>query len=152
MKSRLTAFVTIVALALSGISATPVEARSKKSNDTIKLLLGAAAVALLLSQTNQAQATRITPRPDPSYDDDWDGTGFVRPSRTRRIPAECVIGVALNGRYRDVVSARCVSNFGLSGRLPEECAFDIRTRSGRRTVYGPQCLRDYGYRIGQARY
>lgn len=162
MKSRLTAFVTIVALALAGISGTQAEARSKKSNTTIALLLGAVAAAVLLNQANQGRATQITPRPDPRYPDraynnwddgynDWDD-GYAQSGRAKRIPAECVMDVTVNGRNREVISARCVTELGLSRRLPAECAFNIRTRAGTRTVYGPQCLRDYGYRVEQARY
>ena len=160
MKSRLTAFVTIVALALVGVSGTQAEARSKKSNTTIALLLGAVAAAVLLNQANQGRATQITPRPDPRYpdrayndwdDNDWDD-GYTQSGRAKQIPAECVMDVTVNGRNREVISARCVTKLGLSRRLPADCAFDIRTRAGTRTVYGPQCLRDYGYRVEQARY
>lgn len=155
MKSRLITFVTIVALALAGVSGTQAEARSKKSNTTIALLLGAVAAAVLLNQANQGRATQITPRLDPRYPDraynDWDDD-YTQSGYARRIPAECLMEVTVNGRNREVISARCVTQLGLSRRLPAECAFNIRTRAGTRTVYGPQCLRDYGYRVEQARY
>ncbi len=152
MKRQLTAFVTIVALALAGAAGTPAEARDKNSDDVIKLLLGAAAVGLLLNQLNKGKPAKAMPRRGMTYQDDWDGAGYGQNSRRAQVPAECVLVVTVNGSNREVVSARCMKEFGLSRYLPEECAFGIRTGAGLRTVYGPQCLRDNGYRIEQARY
>lgn len=146
MKRQMIAFATAAALALSGIAA-PAEAKSKK-NDVIKLLLGAAAIGLVLNQLNQGKAQAVTPRPDP---DDWDNNHSY-PAVERSVPAECVMDVTVNGRLREVVSSRCLREFGVASRLPAECAFDIRTSAGTRTVYGPQCLRDYGYVVQRARY
>lgn len=144
MKRQLIAFATATALALSGLAA-PAEAKSKK-NDVIKLLLGAAAVGLILNQMNQGKAQAVTPQP---YPNDWNNR---YPAVGRSVPAECVMDVTVNGRLREVVSSRCLREFGVASQLPADCAFDIRTNAGTRTVYGPQCLRDYGYRIEQARY
>lgn len=146
MKRPLIAFATAAALVLSGFTA-PAEARSK-NNDMIKLLLGAAAVGLILNQMNQGKAQPVVPRPEPN---DWDDD-YQYPSAARKIPSECVMDVTVNGRLREVVSSRCLREFDVARNLPAKCAFDIRTNAGTRTVYGPQCLRDYGYRIEQARY
>ena len=43
MKRQITAFVTCIALALSGVAATPVDAKSKKNN-VVPLILGSAAL------------------------------------------------------------------------------------------------------------
>ena len=149
MKRQMIAFAAATAVALSGLAA-PAEAKNKK-NDMVKLLLGAAAVGLLLNQMNQGTAQAVTPRPQP---DDWTNgnNGYPYPAVARSVPAECVMDVTVNGRLREVVSSRCLREFGVASQLPAECAFDIRTNAGTRTVYGPQCLRDYGYRIEQARY
>ncbi|MCX8509210.1 MAG: hypothetical protein ORN49_10095 [Rhodobacteraceae bacterium] len=149
MSRQLIALTTAAALALSGFAAAPVEAKGK---DAIKLLLGAAAVGLLLNQMNQGQA-RATPLPSPNrWGNDDSEDDYRYPSATRSIPAECVMDVTVNGRLREVVSERCTREFGLARNLPEECAFDVRTNAGTRSVYGQQCLRDYGYRIEAARY
>ena len=79
----------------------------------------------------------------------------AREARRRHVsrqPDGNACGLHLDGRLREVVSARCMREFGLSRGLPSECAFDIRTSVGRRTVYGPQCLSDYGYRVASIRY
>lgn len=149
MKRQMIAFAAATAVALSGLAA-PAEAKNKK-NDMVKLLLGAAAVGLLLNQMNQGKAQAVTPLPGPQ---DWTSgdDGYPYPAVARSVPAECVMDVTVNGRLREVVSSRCLREFGIASQLPAECAFDIRTNAGTRTVYGPQCLRDYGYRIEQARY
>ncbi len=141
MKRQMIAFVAASALALSGMS-VPAEAKNK---DALKLIVGAAAVALLLQQMNKAEARPVTRNPPP---DDY----YPAPTQGRAIPSECLMDVTVNGRLREVVSSRCLREFGLAGSIPAECSFDIRTSAGKRTVYGPQCLRDYGYRIERARY
>lgn len=147
MKRQMIAFATATALVLSGFAA-PAEARNKK-NDMVKLLLGAAAVGLLLNQMNQGKA-QATPLPGNGWANG--NNGYPYPAVARTVPAECVMDVTVNGRLREVVSSRCVREFGVASQLPAECAFDIRTSAGTRTVYGPQCLRDYGYRVETARY
>lgn len=124
MKRQLIAFATATALALSGFAA-PAEARNKK-NDMIKLLLGAAAVGLILNQMNQGKAEAVTPRPKP---DDWNNR-YPYPAVGRSVPAECVMDVTVNGRLREVVSSRCLREFGVARQLPADCAFDIRTSAG----------------------
>lgn len=154
MKRQLTAIVAATAIALSGMAA-PVEAKNNK--DALKLILGAAAIGLLLNQMNKGAGAQplfnpnpnpnSNPYPQPDWEDDYQPT-----SARGTIPGECLMDVTVNNRLREVVSKRCLSEFGVSSRLPADCAFDIRTSVGNRTVYGPQCLRDYGYRIEQARY
>jgi len=152
MKRQMIAALSATALVLSGFVAQPASAKGK--NDVLKLLLGAAAVGLLLNQMNgnQADANPLygqIPRPDPGLDD-WDRGDGV--SQGRIVPAECLMDVQTNGQLRQVVSGRCMTAFGISGRMPEACGFEIRTNAGRRMVYGRQCLRDYGYRFENARY
>ena len=146
MKRQLIAFAAAAALALSGMVA-PTTARAD-DKDALKLILGAAAIGLLLNQMNKNKhKTGVNRNPQPDWDNDYEPTDY-----RGSIPGECVMDVTVNNRLREVVSQRCLREFGLAGRLPAECAFDIRTSVGNRTVYGPQCLRDSGYRIEQARY
>lgn len=147
MKRHLIAATAALSLALSGLS-MPAMAKEKK-DDLIKLLLGAAAVGLILNQANGGKLFAPT-RNRTVYDDDEVPPFSRQPERL--IPGECAFEVNVNGRLREVVSERCTREFGLSGRLPAECAFDVRTSSGTRRVYGPQCLSDYGYRVASIRY
>lgn len=133
MKRQLTAMVTAFALVFTSVVATPIKARSNE-DDLLKLLLGAAAVAIIIHELND-------PKPVPhSY-------------RGRKvIPDECLMDVRVNGRRMEVVSGRCVRRAGISRPLPSDCAFDIRTDHGRRTVYGQKCLRSHGWRIQRVAY
>lgn len=147
MKRYLIAAVAALSLALAG--AAPAEAKDKKNNDVLKLLLGAAAVGLVLNQMNGGKLFAPS-RNRTSYDNDYVPPRLGKPERL--IPGECATDVTINGRLREVISDRCVREFGLSDRLPAQCAFDIRTSAGTRRVYGPQCLSDYGYRVATIRY
>ncbi|MEZ5886171.1 MAG: hypothetical protein R3D56_04740 [Paracoccaceae bacterium] len=150
MKRQMISLAAAAALALSGMAA-PVEA--KDNNDVLKLLLGAAAIGILLNQANKGRAAPVTRYSYPYTGNGWNyGDDDWKRKKTKFIPAVCVMDVTVGGRLREVVSARCLKEFGLARKVPAKCSFDIRTSVGSRTVYGPQCLRDNGYRIEQARY
>jgi hypothetical protein len=157
MKRILTAVIAALSLALSSLAVTPALARDRDNDDAAKVILGIAALGLLLNQSNQNRVHDSQNRgffryDDNGYDDDDYDRHHNRYGRQRLVPAECLFDVRIDGRYREVLSGRCLGQFGFSRRLPDECAFDIRYRGGYRTVYGPRCLRDYGYRIGSSRY
>lgn len=157
MKRQVIACATALSLVVTSMSGTAVEARNKKNN-LIPLLLGAAALGIILNQQSGANPLNLAPAQRPSYDEDedddgWDNQRHVsRDTRRQLIPAECLTDVTVGGRNRQVVSARCMSEFTYARSLPEDCAFDVRSYSGVRTVYGQQCLREYGYEIERARY
>jgi hypothetical protein len=145
MKNRIIAAVTAIALTLSSAAATPAMAQDR-GNDALKVLLGAAAIGLLLNQVNKnkqddkKQVTRNTHythwQPNRNYGQD-----------KRRIPPQCVFSV----RGHDVVSARCLEEFRAARNMPSSCAFVINTSWGRRTVYGSRCLRDRGFIVAGRR-
>lgn len=162
MKSRLIAAVTAAAVALGGLAATPAHAE-KRNNDALKIILGAAAVGLIVNELNKSNRNSRSDRAqvyvppfgnDDGYYRQQDGyrdwrydDNRYRNSRSQRIPSECIYDVRTSDGRRDVVSASCMREFGLSRSLPQECAFQIRTNGGRSTVYGPNCLSRYGWRI-----
>ncbi|MGB7271551.1 MAG: hypothetical protein WBC90_18750 [Albidovulum sp.] len=165
MKRQITAFVTALALAITSLPATQVEARDKKSDDTLGIIIGVGALALLLSQANKNKNQQFTGNSGRGYhqgyyDDDWQNRGPQKKQKHRRknmnrgkvIPAKCVREVSVNGRWRDVVSARCVNRVGYVHRLPQDCSFRARTGNGPQQVYGTRCLRGYGFRIGSSGY
>lgn len=160
MKSRLIAATTAAALALGSITATPAVALDRSERTALTLLLGAAAVGLLLSNNKRKDDRRVTRGTgyDPYYydngyydnryrrgDDDRDNRRF------RTIPAQCERAVRSYDGRQDVVSARCLRDAGFRRDLPERCAFDLRDGGRRTTVYGSRCLRQEGFRIGQNR-
>ena len=146
MKKQMIAAVTAIALALTSAAATPAMAQSRE-NDALKVLLGAAAIGLLLSQANKdkrskekAKVTRHKPY------DDWKPRK-KKVHHKKYIPAQCVFSV----RGHQVVSARCLQEYGIARNVPSRCAFVINTSWGQRTVYGSRCLKDRGYRLARYR-
>jgi len=139
MKSRIVAAVAVAALALGSITATPAAALGKNERDALKFALGAVALGLIIKEIDDNKKKKK-------------GKHRYGAHGGKVIPEACVYDIRTRDGLREVVSARCVAEFGVSGRLPEACAFDIRTDGGHRTVYGPRCLREYGYRVGDARY
>ncbi|MGB3148114.1 MAG: hypothetical protein WBA91_10215 [Paracoccaceae bacterium] len=149
MKRQFTAFVTAAALAMATVTAQPVLAKDQTAQDISKVLLGAAIIGLILNESKKNNRSTTTSR---ARAVDWDDGYSKKRIRARTVPAECLMDVRINNRLREVVSSRCMREFGLSRGLPSVCAFDIRTSVGPRTVYGPKCLRDKGYRIADSRY
>ncbi len=145
MKKQMIAAVTAIALTITSAAATPATAQDN-GNDALKVLLGAAAIGLLISQANKnkrdddkARVTRNS-RHDHRH-------GKNSQNNNRRIPAQCVFSV----RGHEVVSARCLQEYGIARDVPSRCAFVINTSWGQRTVYGSRCLKDRGYKLARYR-
>lgn len=143
-KTRLIALVSAAAIALG--AAAPASALDDR--DALRLILGAAALGLII---NEASKDKRRPAPNATryynngwwYDDD-----YRRPSRRPAlIPAECTFPIRTNNGPRNVVSARCLNEFGIARKLPRECAFDVRVRGEMRRVFGARCLEQNGFRI-----
>ncbi|MGB7262794.1 MAG: hypothetical protein WBC68_12050 [Albidovulum sp.] len=164
MTRRFIAALTIAALTLGSAFATPASALGDKDRKALTLLLGAAAVGLLINESNKKRnkAAPVTKRYDGYTNNNSDrGNKFGHRKRAhdnystakRRnvIPAQCVFPI--RGAYgrRDVVSERCLRETGRARRLPDACAFNINDDWGRRTVYGTRCLRQNGFEIAQLR-
>ena len=151
LKSRLTALVAAVAIAIGGVgvTATPAAALGKNEREVLGALAGVAALALIIDGVSRnSNASRS--RGHDQWDNRRDGRWNSKNNRDNRlVPAECVTQIRVDRRSRDVVAERCLRREGFDRRLPEACAFDIRTDSGRRTVYGLNCLRDKGYRLAR---
>lgn len=161
MFRRLTMSLAAVALALTTALPTPAAAMSDKDRQLLTLLLGAVVVGAIVHDANKKKkksAPQVSRnyhdhawRDDDDHDDDWRDWRRDHRWRNRTVPAECVF--SLRGGYgrRDVVSARCLEEYGMRRNLPGECAFNIDAGWGSRKVYGTRCLRQNGYRIAGAR-
>lgn len=136
MTRNFIAAITAAAIALGSLTATPAAALDDR--ETLRLLLGAIAVGVLVNELHQnSQNNRQPARVS---------------SRSRAIPSECVFEVRTRRGWRDVVGQNCVSRAGMRGELPAACGFEVRGTRHNRVVYSVNCLRDKGYRIGAARY
>lgn len=161
LTARLTTGLAVAALAVSTALPTPAAAMDAKDRRLLTLLLGAAAVGVLINETNKKKSTPQVTR-QYQYDDGYDyGYGHDRDPygrhrdndrwRYRTVPAECVFSLRGTHGPRDVVSSRCLSEFGMHRDLPAECGFQVDAGWGSRTVYGTRCLRENGYRIASTR-
>ncbi len=137
MTRKLISTVVAAALALSTMIATPAAAISTDEARALRIILGIAAVGLIIKEIEDNNNDRNRP---------------THSSRSRAIPVQCVFEVRTKRGWRDVVGQRCVERSGYRRDLPAACGFEIRGDHGRRTVYGVECLRDRGVRVEAARY
>jgi len=154
VKTRLIALVSAAALALG--AAAPASALNEREQNALALILGAVAIGAIVNDANKNN--RRTPPVVSRYGDDrWyddrhdDGRDRWNKKHRRAIPAQCSFQVRGNYGRRDVVSARCLSEFGMGRDLPRNCAFDVRARRETRRVYGARCLMENGYKIAGLR-
>lgn len=157
LTSRLTATLAAAGLALGTVLPAPAAAMDDKDRRLLTLLLGAAAVGVIINEANKNKkrpAPQVAHRYDDEgniyYGDDHDWRRDKHRWRHRTIPAECVFVLRGARGPRDVVSARCLSELGPRRELPAECAFEVDAGWGSRKVYGTRCLRENGYRIAEA--
>jgi hypothetical protein len=155
MKSRLIALVSAAALAFG--AAAPASALSDQDRSALALILGAVVVGAIINDANKKKKRDDPPVVTRYGNDGWydnrhddDRDRWDRKHR-RAIPAQCSFQVRGNYGRRDVVSARCLSEFGMGRNLPRDCAFDVRDGREIRRVYGARCLMDNGYKIAGLR-
>lgn len=143
MTRKLTAAVAAAAIAISGMFATPAAALDQ--DETLRLLLGALAVGVLVKELNDKNKDELRAN-------QVDRRSQHVSSRYRTIPSECVFEVRTRRGWRDVVGKRCVERSSFRGQLPAACAFEVRGERRDRTVYSVNCLRDRGLKVGANRY
>lgn len=172
MKSRLIAAVTAVAIAFTSATAAPAFADSRTDKQVLTLLLGAAALGLILNESKKKKERRaatvsrdISPFLPPVgrdrdrrwdrdryRDHDWDRRRGHNDRRHRLLPARCAYELKnYNGRSR-VVSRQCLADYGMHRGLPRECAFEAKGKRGWGTVYGARCLHRNGYKIANIQF
>lgn len=149
MKHRITAAIAAAAIALT--AAAPVRA---DSNDALKLALGAVGVGLLVHELDKKNREEAATVVDDRWSDDWTSRNRYDDSFRKKgkiIPAQCIFDGKIRGRWREVVSYRCMTDFGVARRLPGECRVNVRHRGDHRQAYGLNCLEDKGYRVARWR-
>ncbi|MGY6704780.1 hypothetical protein [Roseinatronobacter sp.] len=115
-----------VALGAIAMPATP----AKASDDAlVKLLLGAAAVAVVV---HAARSDNRSNRGRPQHN-------------SRELPAHCQETWSVRNRNISLYNAQCLRDAGLRN-LPRQCLENTRTNRGQRSVYRAACLYDAGYR------
>lgn len=149
MKRMMISALAAIAVTMAGLAPAPALS-ADKNQEALGVLLGAAAIGLLINEISKDDDRKKASKSGAAQTrrlDDWKTEthrdGWRRKYHPRTIPAACVFPVS----GRDVVSARCMEEFGVRSRLPDKCGFRIGTRWGKRTVYDTRCLRHYGFRF-----
>lgn len=117
--------IAAAALALAGALATATPARAQSTEDIVRFLLGAAAVAIIIRG--------IDDRHQPDFIDRW------------TLPDSCLERVRVRGREADIYNAHCLARAGYRN-LPQHCEVRLRVQGGNRTGYEAGCLYGAGYR------
>lgn len=127
IRRSLTSALAAGAVALTGLSAAPAQARS---DDLIKFLLGATAVAVIVHAARQGNAqVHVAP-----------------PSHPRALPDHCREILHIRHREVTVFNAQCLQQAHVR-HLPDHCYEVVRTNHGNRGVYRAQCLTEAGFHI-----
>jgi len=121
---RLAGLIAGAALALAGVLATPAPARAQ-SDDLIRFLLGAAAIAVIVRAIDDNARGR--------YIDRW------------TLPDACLETVRVRGRTADVYHRGCLRRSGYRN-LPHRCEVTLRTHHGHRIGFEAGCMYRAGYR------
>lgn len=158
--SRFTATLAAVAIALTGLTATPAAAQDR---DLARFLAGAALVAIIATAASRNRAEAEAPRHDRRYDNRYDhrydnrnDRRYGQPPRGHAwgrnavLPASCSIEVRNRGRNELLYNPRCLERAGIH-RLPRQCERELRTNRGSRTVLSGACLQQAGYRVEAGR-
>jgi MYXO-CTERM domain-containing protein len=143
------AVILATALAITGVSSTPVQA----GDNTGKIVAGLAVLGVLgaalhrhntrdrrRSQEVVTRPHRPTPGPQPR----------PLPPRLGRydLPAQCVKYFPNFRDGRSLVARGCLKrNYGSVHALPQSCKVTFWNGNKNRTAYKPRCLKNHGYRL-----
>lgn len=158
---------TAAAVSAAAIFASPEPALARdKDKDLLKLLAGAAAVAIVAGviqnranagasapviTRNAAPELYLPPTPRPIWNDQpgWQSQDdLYRPAPVRggqRLPAACALEFG-SPRPATYYAESCLRREGLRQNLPQFCAQQIRSRDWQGKVYDGDCLREAGFR------
>ncbi len=128
---RLKLFFSAGVIAFAGLAGGASPAKAQTSDELIRFLLGAAAVAVVVRGIEGSASTRRVRMPQ----------GVL--------PAACMETVRLNRRNVDVYHSGCLGWYGIN-QLPRRCETTVRTDRGRRSYHLAQCLHETGWRAEYA--
>ena len=131
---RLKLLVSAGIVAFAGLATTAAPAPAQTSDELIRFLLGAAAVAVVVRAIDSPASASRNSR--------------ARPARGV-LPEACMERVRLHRRTVDVYHTGCLGWYGID-RLPRRCETHIRTDRGMRSYHLAQCLHESGWRAQYA--
>ncbi len=151
MLKKFTMTTMAAAIALTGMTAAPVQANNNQ--DFAKFLLGAAAIIAIsqASKNNKAEprherhahtkTPHVSPhRPDPRK----------RPTYARidPLPAQCLTQFHTSKGVERYFGSYCLQKtYDDYRKLPQKCETTIWSSRGKREVFSPRCLKDNGFEL-----
>jgi hypothetical protein len=162
MLRKLTTLTAAAALAISGLTAIPAQAKNK---DLGKVLAGAAALFIIAKAIEADKKSRAEVKRQRQEDAWYDYEAAERAALEQRLaeerarngitaPADLVIpgtcAFDINGAYgaETVAGADCLNlNYAYASSLPATCSKSIETRNGLRLVYDLDCLERAGFPV-----
>jgi len=127
----LTAALSALAIAAAAMSVSAKPARALETEQLLGLLLGAAAVALIV----RSYSSNEQPPADTRY-------------AGRTLPAHCQETIRVSGVEFEVYNSGCLQRAGMT-RLPEYCERTIQTNRGPHRIHDKSCLLQAGYQAEQ---
>lgn len=124
IRQRLVGVLAAAALAIAATLSSQGPARAQDTDDLVRFLLGAAAIAVIVRAIDDSHRPQFL--------------GEV-------LPESCLETVRLQGRQIDVYNRNCLRRAGYRN-LPDRCEVSYRTAAGRRSGYEARCMYRSGYR------
>lgn len=124
--------LTALSIAVGGLAASAVPARAQSSDDLLRFLAGAAAVAVIVHAWDRNRSSGSSSGNGAHYG-------------TNTLPEYCRETLRRGRSDLDVYNAQCLREAGLRN-LPGRCEQTVRTDRGQRRVFSRQCLLEAGYR------
>lgn len=143
-------FISLVAgaaIALTGISATPVRADNNDAAAAIAALLGLAVIGAVIVDSRKDRKKRadvpvIHPKPYPK----------PLPKRVNRklLPQECLRSWRTDRGQARIFGQRCLNrHYDYVNSLPNKCHRQVYTDRGWRQGYAARCLNRHGYQLAR---
>lgn len=145
MTSRFIAPVLAATIAVTGMTAAPVQAADR--GEIGRLLLGAGtlfiignAIANSNRNANVNNNTHVTRRHNPPQ-------VHHQPRARKFVPSQCLRNNRAGNGPNRYFGRHCLSQHMQVGRLPGQCRTSVWTNRGQRTVFGARCLRKFGWKF-----
>ena len=153
LPTRFIATLTVVAIAVTAVSAAPAHADDRRVARTAAAILGLAVVGALIHDANKDRSDKyVEPQPRRHVQPRPRVEPRPLPRRVNRkiLPQQCLRSYPTRHGNTHMFGRRCLEqNYHASNRLPQNCAVRIRTDRGARTGYDARCLSRSGYSLGR---
>jgi hypothetical protein len=147
MYRKFITFIVASAIAVTGLTAQPVQAGN---DDVAKWIAGLAALAIIgaaVADNNRSKSKPVySHAPQPTYNH------VPKPRHSHLLlPAQCRVSENVHGQKIRGFSRHCLRRNNINVQnLPRDCAVKLRDRQGKnKIIYGGRCLQGHGYKLAR---